>query len=227
MGAWLLSYGAVFPKLNPKPKYSYADAKDILVAMQNDVRLPRENITLDLLQSEYADVLSDYDIELPEGDTKVLIPWAFEVLAIEIFGTTYNNFFLLHLSTGARAMSQVMPHIEDPQVRSEALQQLWKGIVYVYALEGRPKIQPKKADRLRSWDTLLSAALPFNDTHFQKMLYLCHENYQVKEESIWWSVAENVVTLFENGGDWVFHTSPGLSQVQQPLHHTGMPDVMF
>jgi len=49
---WLLSYAAVFPKLNPKPKYSYTVAKDIFVAIQNDVRLPRENVTLDLLQSE-------------------------------------------------------------------------------------------------------------------------------------------------------------------------------
>merc|ERR1740121_1271079 len=205
--AWLLSYGGRFPKLNPDPKYTYADAAEILATMRSDTRLPIQDLSLSNLEENYADVLSEYDIQMPTGDTQVAIPLSMEKAAMQIFGTSCNNFFLLHLSTGSRALSQILPHITDAEVRSAALQQLWKGVVYVYALEGRPPLQPPKAGPQRPWADLIAAALPINDAHFQKMVYLCHENFKLDGDLVWWSVAENVVSLFEHGGGWVFQSA--------------------
>jgi len=73
-----------------------------------------------------------YDIELPKGDAKVLILCAFEVLAIEIFGMTYSNFF-------SPAPFHWRQRNVAGEVRSDPLQQLWKGIVYVYAWKAGQK----------------------------------------------------------------------------------------
>merc|ERR1740121_47465 len=213
--AWLLSYGGRFPKLNPDPKYTYADAAEILAAMRSDTRLPTQDLSLDNLEENYADVLSEYDIQMPTGDTQVAIPMSFEKATMQIFGTACNNFFLLHLSTGSRALSQILPNIADGTVRSAALQQLWKGVVYVYALEGRPEIQAPKSGPPRPWADLLAAALPINDAHFQKMVYLCHENFKLDGDPMWWSVAENVVTRFEHGGQWVFSSAVAPAELRR------------
>lgn len=210
---WLLSHGGTFPKLNPNPKYTLADAPEILSAMRSDPRLPTQDLSLDNLETKYADILSEYDIQLPDGDTQVAIPMSMEKAAIQIFGSTCDNFFLLHLSTGSRALSQILPHIADAKVRSAALQQLWKGVVYVYALEGRPPIEAPKLGPHRSWEDLIAAALPFNDAHFLKMVYLCSENFKLDGDVVWWAVAESVVSRFEHGGQWVHsaaaHLHPG------------------
>lgn len=217
---WLLSHGGAFPKLNPSPKYTLADSVEILSAMRSDPRLPTQDISLGDLEATYADVLSEYDVQLPEGDTQVAIPRSLEKAAIQLFGTACDNFFLLHLSTGSRALSQILPHIADAQVRAAALQQLWKGVVYVYALEGRPAIQPRKTGPLRPWADLIVAALPFNDAHFQKMVYLCHENFKLDGDAIWWSVAESVVSHFEQGGHWVYSSDVAPSDLRPPRPNT-------
>uniref|UniRef100_A0A7S0JHI7 Uncharacterized protein n=1 Tax=Calcidiscus leptoporus TaxID=127549 RepID=A0A7S0JHI7_9EUKA len=118
----------------------------------------------------------------------------------------YNDFYLLHLMTGSRAVWALATLSGLPWAEitlHDMLRALWRAMLYVYVVKRRPSIAPAPVltPPWRPWRSLQAAALLFpEEPHLAKLVLTCADFHARWNDDLYWQTAERAVALFEAGG---------------------------
>ena len=119
----------------------------------------------------------------------------------------YNDFYLLHLVTGSRAVWAVanlsgvdMAALGETQRAMQTA--LWRTMLYAYVVKLRPDVTSpvKLSPPWRPWSLLAAGARNFTETHLAKMVFTCRDFHERWGDDLYWQVADRLVALYESGG---------------------------
>jgi hypothetical protein len=118
----------------------------------------------------------------------------------------YDDFYLLHLVTGSRAVYAIASLSGlrwNDSTLSAMLTALWRAVLYGYVVKRRPAIEPPPAltPPWRPWSELRAGALRhLNEPHLAKMVMTCEDYYARWGLELCWQVADRIVRLYDSGG---------------------------
>ena len=226
--AWLAASYAAFPDVAEVPLRYQAPREAIAALARDDHCFPAFDVNdgssgyiraMEDLSEAHRDVVLQYELaDLCNGSTTAegrrLLLQEMCIAAVECFAAGgYNDFYLLHLVTGSRAVWAILNGADlgggdvAAGVETAALRAFWRGFLYTYVARNRPWPAPPlpaaEGPVGRPWREIVEYGRQSRNSHIVKVIMNCADFWDRWQEPRFWQGAEGVVATREAGGKLV------------------------
>lgn len=222
--AWLAAAYVDFPKSNTVKPMRGATPMQALARLAATQGLPSFDLNdgssgyiraTEILATKHLDQVLRCEVDLSDVDNVDKVLMGMVGAGLESFAAGLengiNDFYLLHILTGSRAVWALLNSVGDwgnreatLMVQKATLGALWRAILFTHAARNNRSLKPRvRVHECRPWLQITAWALETDNSHIAKVIMTCADFYDRTGDSRFWEVADMVMTNREGGGKLV------------------------